>query len=221
MLDGLFPPDVMTAWGDPLAPSTPLFPEEEALVARAVAKRKQEFAKGRECARSALANLGLHDVLLLSAESREPLWPAEVVGSITHTHGLCAAAVARSARYRSIGIDAEPAEPLTPNIARRICPDEEAESLDGFDAVERELVPRLVFCVKEAVYKCVFPIARRFLGFEDVRVELAGETFRARLRVDTPPFQAETIFEGRWRRTRPGADAGAVGHLVTAAWIDG
>jgi enterobactin synthetase component D / holo-[acyl-carrier protein] synthase len=216
VLDGLFPPDVMTAWGDPQAPSMPLFPEEEALVVRAVAKRKREFAKGRECARSALANLGHRDVLLLSGESREPLWPAQVVGSITHTHGLCAAAVARSARYRGIGIDAEPAEPLGPDIVRRICGGDDRSSWARVTSLELPVVPRLVFCVKEAVYKCLFPITRMFLGFEDVTVELDEGTFCASLRIDAPPFSTGASFTGRWRRTGSGESESA--YVLAAAW---
>ncbi|HEX6272635.1 MAG TPA: 4'-phosphopantetheinyl transferase superfamily protein, partial [Polyangiaceae bacterium] len=198
MLDGLFPEGVITAFGDPLAPAKPLFPEEEALVARAVEKRRLEFAKGRECARSALASFGLGDAPLLAGETREPLWPADVVGSITHTRGLCAAAVARSARYRGIGIDAEPAEPLDDDLARRVCADEEAALSSS--GLERGVVFRLVFSAKEAVYKCVFPITRRFLGFDDVHVRLTGDAFRAFLRVDSAPFRRGDEFEGRWRR---------------------
>lgn len=211
MLSELFPEDVAAAWGDPLLPSKPLFPEEAALVASAVEKRKKEFAKGRECARSALATLGFFDVPLLTGESREPLWPGKVVGSITHTRGLCAAAVARAERYRGIGIDAEPAEPLEPGVVRRVCRDREAASLPS-GALDESLVPRLVFCVKEAVYKCQFPLSRTFLGFEDVTVELDEGTFRASLGVPVPTFRAGAVFAGRWRRT--------ASHLVTATWLD-
>src|SRR5262245_33436180 len=57
VLQGLFPDDVATAWGDPEEPCAPLFPEEEALVRGAIPKRQREFRKGRECARRALASL--------------------------------------------------------------------------------------------------------------------------------------------------------------------
>ena len=77
VLDGLFPEGVVTVWGDPSEPSEPLFPEEEALVARAISKRKLEFAKGRECARRALASFGRGKAILLSGSHREPLWPPE------------------------------------------------------------------------------------------------------------------------------------------------
>ena len=212
MIDSLFPEDVVTAWADPAHPAKPLFPEEEALVARAVPKRQQEFAKGRECARTALARLGLLDVVLLSGKSREPLWPIEAVGSITHTAGLCAVAVARSERYAGLGIDAEPAEPLAEHLARRIGADCDWEALAEASALARSIVPRLVFSVKEAVYKCVFPLTRTFLGFEDVSVELEGGSFRASLEVTAAPLRPGDALIGRWVRFGD--------HLVTSAWID-
>jgi 4'-phosphopantetheinyl transferase EntD len=211
VLDGLFPDGVVTAWGDPLEPAKLLFPEEEALVANAVPKRRREFAKGRECARAALASLGLGDAVLLAGESREPLWPSDVVGSITHTLGLCAVAVAPSERYRGLGIDAEPAEPLAADVTRRVCRDDEVASLGELRSLERAIVPRLLFCAKEAVYKCVFPITRRFLGFEDVSVTLDEGMFHASLRVASPPLDGHHRVHGRWRR------AGV--HLVATAWI--
>ena len=162
MLDGLFPADVVTAWGDPLELSSPLFPEEEALVAKAVWKRQREFAKGRECARRALAGFGRGNAMLLSGSDREPLWPPDIVGSITHTQGLCGAAVALSNRYQGIGIDAEPAESLGVDLTKRICRDDEASAASTMAWLESAIVPRLVFCAKEAVYKCVFPISAHF-----------------------------------------------------------
>ncbi len=213
MLDGLFPEDVVTAWGDPLEASRPLFPEEEALVARAVPKRQQEFAKGRECARRALERLGRGDVVLLSGKDREPLWPPEITGSITHTSGLCAVAVALSQHYAGIGIDAEPAESLEPEVAKRVSGSDDTRSWSRVQSLDRAVLPRLVFSVKEAVYKCQFPLTRTFLGFEDLGVELDEGVFRASLRKDLPRFRAGTAFVGRWRRIGR--------HLVAGAWVKG
>jgi 4'-phosphopantetheinyl transferase EntD len=198
VLSGLFPDGVVTVTGHPEEPAKPLFPEEEALVARAVEKRRREFAKGRECARSAMGHLGFHDVLLLAGKDREPLWPREITGSITHTHGLCAAAVAPSERYDGIGIDAEPAEPLETNVIERVCRLDDRGSWSRVTALDRSVVPRLVFSVKEAVYKCQFPVTRTFLGFEDVSVELGNGAFRAWLRIDAGPLPAGTEFVGGW-----------------------
>jgi 4'-phosphopantetheinyl transferase EntD len=212
VLRQLFPDDVVTAWGDPADPAEPLFPEEEALVARAVPKRRREFAKGRECARTALARLGFTDVVLLSGKSREPLWPTEAVGSITHTAGLCAVAVGRSERYAGLGIDAEPAEPLAEHLARRIGAGCDWEALAEVSALSPSIVRRLVFSVKEAVYKCVFPLTHTFLGFEDVSVELEKGSFRASLAVTAAPLRPCDALVGRWVRFGD--------HLVTSAWID-
>jgi 4'-phosphopantetheinyl transferase EntD len=217
VLDGLFPDGVVTAWGDPLEPSAGLLPEEEALVARAVPKRKLEFAKGRECARRALASFGLRDVLLLSGKDREPLWPAEVTGSITHTAGLCAVAVAASNRYVGLGIDAEPAESLERGVAERVCRGDDDRSWRRIASLESSVLPRLVFSVKEAVYKCLFPITRTFLGFDQVSVELDEGAFRATLRIAAPPFRPGTVFAGRWRRVPGVRDTAS--HLIAGAWI--
>lgn len=213
MLEGLFPEDVATAWGDPVEASEPLFPEEEALVARAVPKRQREFQKGRECARRALAELGVPRVVLLAGKSREPLWPEPVVGSITHTNGLCVAAVARSSSYAGLGIDAEPAEPLAADIAKRVCTSAEVESFGANDALDRDTVPRLVFSAKESVYKCLFPITRTFLGFEDVRVELGDGIFHVEvLAKAVASHRAAAHLVGRWLKTST--------HLVTAVWVE-
>jgi 4'-phosphopantetheinyl transferase EntD len=212
VLSGLFPDDVVIRWGDPLEPGPPLFAEEEALVLRAVEKRKREFAKGRECARDAMAALGLRDVLLLSGKDREPLWPTEITGSITHTSGLCAVAVASSSSYAGLGIDAEPAEPLEPDIAARVCRSDDTRSWSRrVKSLEGSVVERLVFSVKEAVYKCQFPISRMFLGFEDVSTELSEGTFTATLRRDAPPFRTGSEFAGRWQKHGR--------HIITGTWL--
>lgn len=211
MLEGLFPDDVITAWGDPEEPAKSLFAEEEALIARAIPKRRREFEKGRECARVALARLGMLDVVLLTGSGREPLWPAEVVGSITHSARLCAVAVGRAERYSGIGIDTERAEPLKPAVEKRVCRSDEEASFDALAADDRGLGPLLIFSAKESLYKCLFPLTRAFMAFEDVRITLENGAFSARLRRDFPPFRAETDVNGRWRRTGD--------YVLTSAWV--
>jgi 4'-phosphopantetheinyl transferase EntD len=71
-----------------------LFPEEAMQLDGAVDSRLREFATGRSCARQALAGLGLAPAPILRGAKREPLWPAGIVGSITHCRGYRAAAVA-------------------------------------------------------------------------------------------------------------------------------
>jgi 4'-phosphopantetheinyl transferase EntD len=90
--------------------SVGLLADEEPFVARFAPRRLAEFVSGRACARRALVALGVPDALRRAipvGAHGQPVWPAGVVGSITHCPGRCAAVAAPSDRYRSIGIDNE------------------------------------------------------------------------------------------------------------------
>lgn len=165
------------------ARETPLLPEENAVFAGFVAeKRRREFAVGRRCARAALAELGVVDFPLLPGKDRAPIWPAGVVGSITHTEvepdGYCGVAVAWQEQVQALGVDAEPRHALARDLWPRIL--DEAEKEAALAAPEPGVYARLVFSAKEAVYKAMYPMYRRFLDFSDVHVECrleAGEFF--------------------------------------------
>ncbi len=204
----ILPPGAMSAWADPTY-LVELFPEEEPIVSRAVEKRRREFASGRACARLALGELGVAPVAILSGAHREPLWPPGVVGSLTHTHGLCWAAVAPGARFRGLGVDAEPDVPLAPALARRVCSPAETARAAGV-GLDAGILAHVVFSAKEAVYKCQFPTSGTYLGFGDVTLELAEGSFRGVLGVGAGPFAAGHSFEGRWERR--------AGFIFSAAW---
>lgn len=182
-----------------------LFDEERALVAAVAPGRYRDFVLGRRCARLAVEGLGVEAAPILVGARREPLWPAGVVGAITHTEGYVAAAVARSDRMASIGIDAEPDEALPAGVERRIVRPDEQHLLDLADrdgGVGVAAVDRLIFSAKEAVYKAWYPLTGQWLGFLDARMELdpRRRRFAAHVLVDAPvvggrPFP---VFEGRY-----------------------
>src|ERR1700719_3077034 len=97
MIERLLPPQAVSAAlrDDDLA--GPLFAEEEALLDGAAEGRRGECAAGRHCARQPLGRLGIAPAPILRGPKREPLWPAEIVGSITHCRGYRAAAGAHAA----------------------------------------------------------------------------------------------------------------------------
>jgi 4'-phosphopantetheinyl transferase EntD len=173
-------------------------PEEAACIRGAGAKRRREFTAGRLCAREALASLGIHGFPLVVGESRVPVWPPGVVGSISHCKGFCGVAVARQGVVGGLGLDVERAEPLEPELLVRICTPRERERL-----ATRGGAPdagKLTFCAKESFYKCYFPLTRTFLGFQDVEVEFEPglRGFRARLvRADAPSVCGVRELEGR------------------------
>lgn len=199
MLEQLLPDGVIVECGDPERSSIDLLPAERALVERAVEKRQREFRMGRHCARTALQRLGIVDFAVLVGNNREPLWPAGVVGSITHTRGFCAAAIAPSSHFVGIGIDAEVAEPLEPSIAAAVATRSETSRIDALDP---GLAARVVFSAKEAFYKCQFYRTRHWLGFFDVSLELEDSgDFSATLLVDAPPLRRGFSVRGRWALT--------------------
>lgn len=198
MFEDALPPDFAIESGDPRERTEPLFAEEASQIASAVERRRLEFARGRNCARAALRRLGVPDAPLLSGSQREPLWPAAVVGSITHTQGLCVAAVALRSRYAGVGIDVELEQPLSPQLAARVATEAEMSSLTS---VPNLVTARLVFSAKEAFYKCQFYRTRQFLDFFDVSIELeATGQFSVELRVDAPPLTRGQRFQGQWRQ---------------------
>ncbi|MER7274994.1 4'-phosphopantetheinyl transferase superfamily protein [Dactylosporangium sp. NPDC000244] len=170
-----------------------LWPEEEPLVAGAVEKRRLEFTTARHCARQALQRLGEPAVALLSGPKREPLWPAGIVGSITHCAGYRAAVVARERDLASVGVDAEPNEPLPDGVLESIALPGEAARVGALLRARPEVRwDRLLFCAKEAVYKTWFPLTHRWLDFHEADITFGTGTFTATLLVPGPRF------EGRW-----------------------
>ncbi len=223
MLEELLPPGVAVeaTRGDIL--DEPLFPVEEAAIARAVEKRRREFTTGRACARRALARLGVEPGPILPGERGAPGWPPGTVGSITHCDGYRAAAVARAGELASLGVDAEPNLPLPAGLLADVALPLERERLRQLAATRAEVHwDRLLFCMKEAVYKAWFPLAGRWLGFEDAIVELDPErgAFAARLLVPGPALPGGTLtgFSGRWL-VRDGIALAAI--AVPAAVLDG
>jgi 4'-phosphopantetheinyl transferase EntD len=180
-----------------------LFAVEAAAVERVVAKRRDEFVAGRTNARRALAELGVAPVPIPIGPRRAPVWPSGITGSISHCKGYCTAIVARTHDFAGIGIDVELDEPVSDGVAARICFGDE---LADRAAVEGRIgmdLPKLLFSIKESVYKAYFPLAETFLEFSDVAVDLdpRENAFVARLTSAEPPSAAGArIFRGRFAR---------------------
>jgi 4'-phosphopantetheinyl transferase EntD len=149
-----------------------LYPQEAVLVARAVESRRREFLTVRMCARAALAQLGHPAAPIVHDERRAPLWPTGIVGSLTHCTGYRGAAVAHAEDVRAIGIDAEPEASLPDGVAQLVLTAEEREQLRRLSLDSPMAFDRLVFVIKESIYKAWYPIAGRWLGFHDVTVTI-------------------------------------------------
>ena len=142
-------------------------------VERGVRKRQADFFYGRLAAREALSDFGIGHVDLPIGGSREPLWPDEVVGSISHTDGLAASVVLARADADGVGIDVERvvADRSVPALIAGVVDPEELALIQalGTGLSINELLT-VVFSAKESFFKAVFPSVRRHFGFDAARV---------------------------------------------------
>ncbi|GAA0326684.1 4'-phosphopantetheinyl transferase superfamily protein [Actinoallomurus spadix] len=203
MIEELLPPEAVGEEAYEDAPATTLFPEEEALLVRAVDKRRREFTTVRACARAAFARLGVPAAPLLPGERGAPTWPEGLVGSMTHCDGYRASAIGRSRDLLTIGIDAEPNGPLPDGVLEHVSRPEERVWLADLRTAEPGVHwDRLLFSAKESVYKAWFPLTRCWLDFEEASITVNPEagTFTAALTVPPPQVDGRPLtgFTGRW-----------------------
>lgn len=161
-------------------------PLERALVARAVPSRQHAFFAGRAAAHAALNALAASRDAgpILAGPHREPCWPPGVVGSISHAGQWAVAAAADAVVEWGLGLDVELLNPpLGPSVQRLVAsPAELAALSEGGDRPAlASYASKIIFSVKEAVYKCVFPATGWVLDYRDVTVclDLARGSFRA------------------------------------------
>jgi len=151
-----------------------LYPAEAESLGGSVPKRVGEFAAGRLCARRALAEFGIGNFALRVGDGRQPVWPEHMIGSITHTAGLCAAVVAEKRHLAAVGLDSEVVGQVPEEIWPAVCLPEEMGWLATLQDSVRAAGVTLIFSAKEAFYKCQYPLVREWLDFRDVKVELLG-----------------------------------------------
>lgn len=131
-------------------------------------KRRREFALGRVAAHRAIAALGGDPMAPISREkSREPIWPAGFVGSIAHSNEFAAALVAKSEATKSLGLDIQRISTrLSEKMVDRIAVESERPWI--FEEPSLRLLRfTLLFSAKESVYKALFPIYKRYIGYHE------------------------------------------------------
>lgn len=228
MIRDVLPDDVVAVTFDELdlddaGALAALYPVEVDQIGRAVESRRIEFAAARACAREAMGRLGVAPGPVPRGGRGMPVWPEGVVGTLTHTEGLRAAALAPAHRVRSLGLDVEPHGPLGDGVLEAVALPEE---IAWVRAARTEMGSvhwdKLLFTAKEATYKAWFPLTRRWLGFADARISLVPDrvddddvvtgVLRAEILVDPHAVDGGPDlvgFSGRWA-VRDGYVASAI-----------
>lgn len=157
--------------------SAELFPQERCAVAVAAASRRCQFATGRHLAHLALRDLGIAPGAITRRDGRVPVWPAGIVGSISHAGDVAVAAVAQAAETTALGIDLELPGRVGPRIQARVLTTSERAHLDRADA----RLAGLMFSAKEAGFKAVNPLVGRYIAFHEAEVVVDWGAGRWRL----------------------------------------
>jgi enterobactin synthetase component D len=150
----------------------------------ATPKRISEFLAGRFCALKAIqafqpdwsGQVGMNP-------DGSPRWPEGLVGSITHTQGFAAAAVAPSDTWLSVGIDSERmADEGILAAAKDIALRDDERRLSPHSPVSENEFILLIFSAKESISKCLYPLTltKHPLEFADIildGIDYQGRTF--------------------------------------------
>jgi 4'-phosphopantetheinyl transferase EntD len=211
ILAPLFPETVVTVFSDCLPADIELPPEEASLTKSMAEKRYRDFAHGRHCAREALRRRGEEAATIGKGEHREPLWPEGICGSISHTGDFAAAAVTTSSDLRTLGLDLEHTKPLELKLLKAICRPEEMARFPSDEVAGIE--GKLLFSIKESIYKCLWPLVRCFIDFTEMEVRLNPETCTYIAISHTDKCSADLIrqLQGRYMEKS--------GLVCTSAWI--
>ncbi|PWW40313.1 4'-phosphopantetheinyl transferase EntD [Idiomarina loihiensis] len=139
----------------------------------AVIKRQAEYLAGRFCARIALERLSVRNYFLATGGKREPLWPINFVGSITHSDHFAAAIVASKAYYNGLGLDIEEVVNITTmeNIKKQVINSDEMHVIElSCASIRIELLFTLVFSAKESFFKAAYPSVLEYFDFDALRL---------------------------------------------------
>lgn len=193
----LVPAGVGVAVTSPKVEGDPLWPAEQDAIKSARQTRIQEFTAGRTAGRKALLAIGRAPSAIPMGDDRAPVWPRAVVGSISHDMRACIAIVGERERFRGLGVDIEPAQPLEGEIFAEVCRPEELAWLRQLPFEKRGLAARRFFSVKEAIYKAQYSISRELFDFHALSVVFDRQgRFDARLMQAVNGFGQGQMFAG-------------------------
>lgn len=162
-------------------------------------KRKTDHLAGRIAAAHALSALNDRTIPSIGA-SGEPVWPANISGSITHS-GTLAMAFATRDQHALIGIDCEAilAESEAHEIKDGVI-DTEEEAVLSRSGYPFALALTLAFSAKESLFKALFPQVQEYMGFDCARVtQLDNKTLVLALKKDAGRFSKGKPFTLVWK----------------------
>ncbi|WP_139686064.1 4'-phosphopantetheinyl transferase family protein [Vibrio tasmaniensis] len=146
------------------------------VILKSIKERQAEFLAGRLSAKFALKNLTGHKHYCFDVgvgEFRQPLWPTNIVGSISHTSDTALAIVSKkSIEKTSIGIDIENICPMNivDEVSSHVFDMNENTLLKNYGYSESQVFS-LIFSAKESIFKSLFSHVNEYFGFEKAKLK--------------------------------------------------
>jgi len=172
-------------------------------IQNAVVKRKSEFIAGRYCAHRSLAPWTVPQGIIGIGEGRCPVWPAGIVGSISHCHGYAIAATARTDDLFAVGLDVEDivGEETRNNIQKAVVNQNEMVLLT--QSQRPDIVFTLIFSLKESFFKAAYPHVKFYFDFPAISLtHIDWEHRRVRFELNQQLgtfFTAGSVISGQFR----------------------
>jgi 4'-phosphopantetheinyl transferase EntD len=148
-----------------------LRPAERAYAEGLVGFRQMSWVGGRIAMHKALGALGMGQGDVLTGAYGEPILPKNSTGSISHKDGLAVALAAR-ASHGHVGVDLETSGGPARNVASKVLGAEELMHIQSLPEDRQWPETLMLFSIKEAVYKALFPYVKRYVDFQEAHVAL-------------------------------------------------
>ncbi|PVZ87809.1 4-phosphopantetheinyl transferase [Serratia sp. S1B] len=169
----------------------------------AVTKRKAEYLAGRYCAQQQLEALGIRAFELHQGEDRAPIWPTNVIGSISHHHRSAIVVTSLAENNVFLGIDTEliMKTDVAENLREMII-NEQENRLMAHSGMTFRLALTLIFSLKESLYKALYPQVHKFFDCHAARViEFSPQQGRCQLQLTeslNAVHTAGSIYQGQF-----------------------
>jgi 4'-phosphopantetheinyl transferase EntD len=194
----IFPSGVLTLCEHRAQWSTDITPQESTQLGDVCEKRYAEFCAGRSQARRLIAMINGTAQPLLIGDYRQPLWPSDVSGSISHSDQFCAVAVAPREKIADLGIDVDTLEALDPGVIDVVLTDNEVSQTEENS---EDWVSKLIFSIKESNYKCCYSKVRTYIDFKqcEVKLDFATQSYVSDIRcLDADQREVHLQLRGKW-----------------------
>lgn len=155
-----------------------------ASLSTALPMRRAEFLAGRAMARAALHALAQPAPEIPIGPDRAPLWPRYSAGSITHARGHCACfAIADGNWQAGVDVEALASGHALESILSMTANEDERALIARQTDFPPDRLATLLFSAKETLFKGLYPLARRFFGFDCAELRTVPANGHLRLRL--------------------------------------